>query len=890
MFLSGQCCHQTHRIHPLNKVSNKLVKICLLMLLMMAGSHSSWAGPKEFDPVTGVDPVNYPPDQPVDFKHLKLELLFDDLMSKSFSGTAFLTIRPIHENVTSLVLDAVDFQINSVSISGRKDLRYDYDDKKIYIHLTTPITTDADSIIRIDYRCIDPQYGMIWALPDKAYPDRPLVIHTQGEPEFARMWFPCLDFPVDRCTSEVIATIPSNYKAISNGRLVQQSTDSRSRRTTFHYLQEQPHAFYLVSLVIGQFNEVKDKWRDVDVQYFVPPGKGEVARLTYGRTPEMLDHFSDLLGYDYPFAKYSQTNVPLFMFGGMENSSATTMADTALLTPRASIDQDMEGLISHELAHQWFGDLITCRGWKHIWLNEGFATFMASVWKEKSKGREEYLYEFWKRYEGVAANDNTDSGPGILFDDYRYPFETFRIKGAMPYMKGSCILNMLRHELGEELFWRSIRAYIRAYAYHQAETNDLRRVFETVTGRNLEQFFTQWILRYGVVHLDVNYRWDSAKNEAVVTVKQTQTIDRDTPAFNVPLDLYFYAGGEDVVTTIQLKQRKEVYRRHFNQKPEQFCVDPYAGLLKKLNSEKPKQMWIDQLFRGPTNVSRCSAAKHLARHHRPEVVAALKKAAEDTNEHWSVRVEAVNALGAMRTNTARDTLAALLRNDRVLENHDFRVGLMTAAGKYDSREIGASLAPFAVADPSERVEAAATRALGKVSALDVQDILVQNAHKESYGYQIRIAAIGALVQRDDPQAMDVAMHYAQYGQHDRIRPVAIRALGKIARMHKQSRAKIRPSLIRWLTDPQDRALLASIGSLGDIGDAESVAALNTYLDSHPRPVFYYAVKDTLAKIDPETESESVKSLRQSVEKMRKSLSELRDKFDGVHGTAEEVEK
>ncbi len=860
----------------------------LLLMMMVVAVQPTWAGPKEFDPVSGVDPINYPPDQPVDFKHLKLELLFEDLMSRSFSGTASLTIRPIHENVTSLVLNALDMQIHSVRLLGREDLRFYYDDKKIFIHLKEPLNADTDSILRIDYRCTEPQYGMIWALPDKAYPDRPLVIHTQGEPQFARMWFPCLDFPIDRCTSEVITTIPSNYRAISNGRLIRQNTDQVSRRTTFHFLQEQPHPFYLVSLVIGQFNEVKDRWRDVDVQYFVPPGKGEVARLTYGRTPEMLDHFSELLGYDYPFAKYSQTNVPLFMFGGMENSSSTTMADTALLTPRASIDQDLEGLVAHELAHQWFGDLITCRGWKHIWLNEGFATFIASVWKEQSKGREEYLYEFWKRYQGVAANDKTDSGEGILFDDYRYPFETFFHKGAMPYSKGSCILNMLRHELGEAIFWRAIRSYIRAYAYTQVETNDFRRVVESVSGRNLEQFFTQWVIRHGVVHLDVKYHWDSAKNEAVVTIKQTQTIRRDDPSFNVPLDLYFYAGGEDVTTTLQLEQRKEVYRRKFNEKPELFCVDPHAGLLKKLNSEKPKQMWIDQLFRGPTNVSRCSAAKHLSKHHRPEVVTALKEVAENVDEHWSVRVEAVNALGAMRTHAARDTLAALLRNDQVLDNHNFRTGLMTAAGQYDSKEIAASIAPYAVADPSERVEAAATTALGNVTALDVQAILVRNADKESYGYQIRIAAIGALAKRDDPQAIDVAMRYAQYGRHDRVRPVAIRALGKLARIHKSARATIFPSLVRWLSDPQARAQTAAIGALADIGDAKSVTALNTFLKSHPRPVFYYAAKDALARVDPESEHESMKSLRESVEKMRESLYTLQEQFQASQGSAAEI--
>lgn len=858
----------------------------LFTLLMHAGIVS--AAPKEFETYSGLDLKNYPPDQPVDFRHLKLELVFEDLTSKSFSGIATLTVSPAHEKVTSLTLDAMDLHISKVSIDGREDIRFDHDDKKLFLHFNQPLSFEHDTIIRIEYRCVDPAYGMIWVLPDKAYPDRPLVIHTQGEPEFARMWYPCLDFPVDRCTSEIIVTIPSGYMAISNGKLLKQNEDRRAGITTFHYRQNQPHPFYLVSLVIGQFDEVKDTWNGIDVQYFVPPGMGEIARLTYGRTPEMLEYFSTQLDFDYPYDKYSQTNVPLFMFGGMENTSATTMTDTALLTPRASIDQDLEGLISHELAHQWFGDLITCRGWKHIWLNEGFATFIASVWKEKSKGIDEYRYEFWKRYEHVSRNDKTDTGPGMLFNDYRYPFEVFFIKGRMPYSKGASVLNMLRHELGDELFWRSIRTYVKKYAYHQTETNDLRRVFESVSGKNLERFFTQWTQRPGVVQLNVSYQWDSSTNQATVSVEQTQKIDRDTPTYHVPLDLFFHVGGEDVRSTLQLSERKEVYRRHFKSKPELFCVDPHAGLLMKLQCEKPRKMWINQLFRGPTNVARCVAAKHLAKHHRPESIAALKEAAEDINEHWSVRVEAANGLGAMQANDAHDALASLLRNDRILANHDFRAGLMSAAASYDSKVIGASLAPFAIADSSSRVEAAATAALGKVPSFDAEDILMQNTIKESFQFQIRIAAIAALAARDDPQAANMAMRYAQYGRHDRVRPVAISALGKLARAHPYDRAKIRSALIRWLRDPQDRSVIASVNALADIGDAESAAAIRKFQDSSTtRPVYYFAAKDALARIKPESDSESVKTLRKSVEEMREKISKLQEQFHSLSGSVNE---
>ena len=834
--------------------------------------------PKHKNLPNGRDPNHYPPDCPVDFIHLKLELRFDDLTSRSFVGRASLTLRPKHEMVTSLTLDAVDLQIRDVVVTGGLISRWDYDDRQLVVSFSEPLPVEADTTVSIDYRCVEPVEGMIWALPDSSYSDRPLVIHTQGEPEFARYWFPCLDSPVDRCTSEIIATIPAPFTAISNGKLVEKTEDGGGR-TTFHYRQDQPHVFYLVSLVIGQFNEIKDRWRNIDVQYFLPPGRGELARLTYGRTPEMLTHFSDLLGFDYPYAKYSQVNVPLFMFGGMENTSATTMTDTAILTPRAAIDQDLEGLISHELAHQWFGDLITCRGWKHLWLNEGFATFLASVWKEKSKGPDEYLYEFWKRFQHVVDHD--DEGGSVLFADYRHPFETFRHQGSLPYTKGSCVLHMLRHDLGEELFWRSIRNYVQTYAYREVETPDLRRVFEKATGRNLEQFFTQWLTRSGTVQLDVEYEWDPLDLTATVRLVQTQPIDRDHPAFHVPLDLYFRAGKEELTTTIHLRERREVFRRKFVAKPDLFCVDPNAGLLMKLDCDKPKTLWLTQLTQGPTAISRSVAAKHLARLSRPEVVQALRDKVATRAEHWSVRCEAAAALGNLRSSRAKEALLSLLSDERAMADHKVRAATVRAAGRYDAPEVGRALASFAQTDPSSKVEAAATKALGHVRSFDAQELLVRNADKDSYQFQIRTAAIEALGQRNDPKAVEVAMEYASYGHHDRVRPAAIRALGRLARINPLRRDEIRAALARWLTDPQDRTVRASIEALADIGDAESTAAIRRLMAGGTKPEIYYRAVDALARSKPDVESETIRSLRREVDELREQLHQIADRLEPV---------
>ncbi len=828
-----------------------------------------------FDPAIGADPRHYPPDCPVDFRHLRLELTFDDLTSRSFTGVASLTVTPVNGNVTALTLDAVDLDIKQVDATGGVALRWDYDGKKLALLFDHPLPQDKLTTINIRYRCVEPIDGMTWALPDEAYPHRPLVIHTQGEPTFARYWFPCLDSPVDRCTTEVEVTIPSPFFALSNGKLVDRKDSSDGKRTTFHYRQEQPHVFYLVTLVIGKFNEVKDTWRGIDVQYFLPEGSGEAARLSYGKTPDMLEYFSNKLAFPYPYAKYAQVTVPLFSFGGMENTSATTMGDTAILTPHAAIDQDLEGLISHELAHQWFGDLITCRSWEHLWLNEGFATFMGSVWKERSKGREEYLYDFWKRFPRIAANDRTDDGPGILFKEYRHPNEVFRFKGSMPYIKGSCVLHMLRHQLGETIFWNGLRSYVAAHAYQQVETNDLRRSFEVASGRNLERFFDQWVSRPGIVNLEVTYRWDAASHTAVVRVVQTQPITRDTPAFHAPLDLYFASGDEVFTKTIDLTQRSETYRHEFDMKPDLFCVDPEAGLLAKIKTEKPRAMWLNQLRRGPTTIARANAALSLSRDARPEVVDALRSVVETDQEHWTVRGEAASALGAMNNARGRDALLVLLGKRKTLDNSRVRAAVIQAAGSYDTREIGAALVPFAKSDPSERVEAAATRALGKIRSFDAQAVLVANAAKESFQGSIRLAAISALARRNDPRAIDIAMQYAAYGNADRMRPTAIRALGRLARQNPTRRDALRATIANWLTDPQDRSIVAAIGALADMGDAASQAALRKAMRGAMKETQRNAAADALARARGETESDRLRALREEMRELREQVGALR---------------
>lgn len=857
---------------------------------------------RPFDATDGADPRHYPREFPVDFKHLRLQLTFADLTSKSFDGVAALTMRAVRDDVTVLKLDAVDLDIDRVTDEAGQDIRFDHDARELTLYFDLPLPTGSDTVATIHYRCVDPLEGMYFALPDESYADRPLVVHTQGETDTSRYWFPCLDDPGDRLTTELIVTVPAPYFALSNGRLIKATDDDTNwpqRMTTYHWRQNVPHVFYLVSLVIGEFDEVKDMWRDVPVSYYVPKGRAADAKRTYQNTPRIMEYFSQLLGVDYPFEKYAQVNVPMFNYGGMENTSATTITDRALLDERAAIDNDHEGLISHELAHQWFGDLITCRSWPHVWLNEGFATFMASLWREKYFGREDYLNEFWQRFQSVAAADDTTTPGAVVLADYSFSFEPFFHKGALAYSKGSCVLHMLRHQLGDELFWKAMQVYTRRFRETQVETADLRRVFEEVTGRSLERFFQQWLYRPGVPHITVEYTWHAEHKVAEVSIKQTQHIAEKTPAFAFPLDLYFRAGGEVVTTTIDITSRTDGYRRRFETAPDLFCVDPYAGLLMKLTCEKPLTMWLTQLAQGPTLVSKMVATRNLADKNRPEVIAALAKTLDDSALHWSLRSEAAKALGTMNTTDAMHALVrSLTTGERTTEpqapatgsplpyfagitDPRTRLAAVQALTRYDRPEAANVLLRFADADPSYSVEAAATSGLGRMHCCNVLSTLQANVHKNSYFNKIREAALNALAELDAREGIPLAKRYAAYGHHDRLRPVAIRALGRLGH-REDDRDDVRDFLTALLTDPQDRTVEAAVEALGDLGDAKSRSAIKKRLAGFAKPQLRRTAKQVLKRMtDPKSEHPSVTNIRTSIDDMRDTIEKLEKRLERI---------
>jgi aminopeptidase N len=464
--------------------------------------------------------------------HLKLQVVLD-LANKAVSGTATHHVAPLNDGTSSFELDAVDMEILTATVD-KQPARFDYDGRKLRVHFGSTPPRGTEVRVAVEF-CSRPRIGLYFIQPDEAYPDKPRQVWSQGQDEDHRYWFPCYDHTNDKMTSELMVTVPSDWYALSNGRLLEDKKQKDGTRR-FHWHQDRPHSTYLFTLAAGEFSRI-DATRDgLTIDYFVEPKDVEAAERTFGNTPEMIALFEEVSGVRYPWAKYSQVVVRDFVFGGMENTSATTMTELILVDRKASLDHTSDYLVSHELAHQWWGDLMTCRDWSHGWLNESFATYAEFLWEERKRGADEY-----RQY--VIANTHD-----YLEERYRRPIVTnvwnapIDIFDLHLYEKGALVLHTLRGLLGDDQFLRSIRRYCQDNQERSVITQDLMTAIEAETGRNLDWFFDQYVFRPGHPQFKVSWNWDDAAKLATVSVRQTQSTDDATATFRIPVTIDFRIG------------------------------------------------------------------------------------------------------------------------------------------------------------------------------------------------------------------------------------------------------------------------------------------------------------------------------------------------------------
>ncbi|MBC7973707.1 MAG: peptidase M1, partial [Myxococcales bacterium] len=554
--------------------------------------------------------ARWAPDRVVDIQHLALALDVDP-DTRSVAGTVTLRTRVIAAGTRTVVLDAVELTIESVTAHGQA-AGFHHDGKKLRIELAEPAAAGSELVIAIAYRGA-PRRGLYFIAPDEAYPTKPTQVWSQGQDEDSRYWFPCFDAPHEKATSELQVTVPAGLFAVSNGTLVSDRTEGDRR--TLHWRLDVPHSCYLITLAVGDFATIETRWRDVPVVYYVERGREAACERTLARTPEMLELFSQKFGVPYPYPRYAQVFVADFIFGGMENTSATTLTDTVLLDERAALDYDVDALVAHELAHQWFGDLVTCRDWGEGWLNEGFATYSEYLWREHHEGRDAADLELDEWAEAYFGEDSGRYRRTIATKHYEEPIDIF---DHHLYEKGGRVLHMLRDVLGTEVFEAALAYYLDKHRLGVVESRDLARAVEESSGKNLDWFFSQWVLDgAGHPELEVAIRWDETDKLATVTVEQKQKVEGKTPLFRIPTRVRFRVGDDDHDVALEITETKHVFHLRLAAAPTQAIFDPGRVVLAGLKVDKPEPVWISELGHATLAIDRATAAQALAKRGGP---------------------------------------------------------------------------------------------------------------------------------------------------------------------------------------------------------------------------------------------------------------------------------
>ena len=785
----------------------------------------------KFDPATGADFRHWPPDRLVDYRHIKVELKLPDLSVRKAEGVATLTVQPIAGPVDALSLDAEALKVSKVSVGG-KAVEFSSDGHTLGLRFDPPLPAGKASDIRVEYTIEDPPMGLHFT---PGYPDRPgypAEVHTQGESEFNRGWFPCHDFPNERQATELVVDVPEGLVVSGNGRLVGQET--KGGRTVWHWLQEKPHVAYLVSMVAGDFARVPldSRLSGVPMQVWVPKDRAGDVERTYGRTDRMIALFEKVFGQKYPWDRYDQLVVRDFGAGGMENTSATTMHPGAILDEIAAADDDMDGLVSHELCHQWTGDLITCRSWAHIWLNEGWATYGSNLWVQERDGDAGY-FDAMLDSNGVAGGDRTDGPVGMVSPIYGTAGETFG-RAPNPYPKGASILHMLREKLGDAAFFKGVHTYFDKYKFDVAETDDFRKELEAASGLGLEGFFDQWCMRPGCPNISVKATYDTASRTLGLAAEQTQKIDERTPAFAVDTPVAVKTASGVKTFPWSWRTKSDTLEVTLDGPPEWVAFDPRLATLKTLKQEMPIE-WMRALAKeGPTTASRRQAVQFLRGDASPDTVAVLEAIATDPKQRRRLREECVDAIADFRCDAGKAAIGRMMEKPPELPRvHASLCAAVSQLG--DKPRAVAWLAKTLQEQRSYAVRVACINALGRLEAKDQVELVLKMVDEPSRQQDIQKAALGVLAGWGEAKAIDPAMKAAALGNFDRARPTAMDALARLCPKDEgnATRGTIIERLLVWIDDPEGRARNAAGEALVTVKAKQALDRLDAIARSDP---------------------------------------------------------
>ncbi|MGS0749150.1 M1 family metallopeptidase [Halpernia sp. GG3] len=600
-----------------------------------------------------------------ELKHTKLKVSFD-YAKEQMAGEEWLTASPYFYPTDSLVLDAKGMLIHEVALTQNgknSNLKFDYKNDILKINLDKTYDRNQDYTVYIKYTArpnevksggsaaITDNKGLYFINPQGKDPDKPTEIWTQGETESSSAWFPTIDKPNQKTTEEIYMTVPSKYVTLSNG-VLKDSKDEGNNLRTDHWVMDKRHSTYLFFMGIGDFAIIKDKWKNIPVDYYVEKKYEADAKGIFGNTPEMIDFYSTRLNYPYPWPKYSQMVGRDYVSGAMENTSATLHGEGAYQKPGDLIDENKwEDTIAHELFHQWFGDLVTAESWSNITMNESFANYSEYLWEEHKYGKDAADYHIRKDIDGYKANPANASKDLVRFK-YDSREDVF---DGVSYNKGGGILNMLRRYLGDDAFFSGLNDYLTTNAYGNGEAQQLRLSLEKVSGKDLNWFFNQWYYGSGQPNLTYTYSYEPVKKEVTVLIAQTQS-----NLFQFPLDIDIFVNGVAKRESVWVDAKaKNNYTFSAAKNPDLINLNPDGVIISDITETKTPEQYLMQFTGSKDYFAKYLAVKDAAKKadKNPAALKTLVAALKDP--FFRLKIQALDALDLTNADEAKMALGSV---------------------------------------------------------------------------------------------------------------------------------------------------------------------------------------------------------------------------------------
>ena len=811
--------------------------------------------------------LKYAPSREIQVRHLTLDVT-PDFKARTVSGSVTVRFQPIARSFSELKLDGINLSVAAVE-SSEKLLGWQATESQVIVTFAEPIPPDREASVTVKYSA-SPKKGLYFRTPEMGYKQGDTHLWTQGEPLEARHWFPSVDAPNAKFTSEVICHVVEGMTVLSNGRKVSETKDSSTGLVAVRWMQEKPHANYLIALCAGYFKNVDDTYRDIPLAFYTPASQIEQAATSFQDTKDMMAFFEKEIGVDYPWAKYYQVCVDDFSWGGMENTTLTILTDHTLFTPATENLRDSIGLVAHELAHQWFGDLVTCKDWSHLWLNEGFATYYEALYQRHKFGHELFLYEMYQNAQGILGQANDTNA--IVRRDFNDPDDQF---GFHAYPKGCWVLHMLRQQLGDDLYHLSIKTYLQRHQYGNVVTEDLNRVIEEISGRSFDQFFNQYVYHAHHPELNISYGWDERAKLARLSITQVQKLSDDVLLFKVPLPVRFRTKSGLIERTLDVKAKAEDFYVALPEAPELVRIDPNLTVLAKISFTPTAAMLDRQLTDTNDVIGRLLAAEQLSGH--SDALSKLKHALNHDSFH-GVRLAAARSIRAIQNDDATAALRDSLKQNDARVRREV-VSALTSSYRESSYETARTVLEQ---EKNPDIQAVALGALGPYDKPDVHDILQRFLQSSSYRNHLAETSVGAIRGQDNASYIGPLLDTLKTNEMAFTTGGFGRGLGALAWLARNEDKKdaVRDFLMARLEHPKKQVQQAAINALGTLGDTKALAALERIAagpKENPERAAAERAANTLR--DGRKPSVEVSALRNEVVNLQKDNRQLRRDLD-----------